>query len=344
MKKNNMKRMTLICALLLACMSAFAQTGSIDPSGARVHLADSTKAVPGTKGALFYFDQASGDHWRIWNNGVKSKLSQYFTGGGGSDLFASNVTFVLPAGKCLGKYCNGDIAPWAGLTAVQALQDAAVAYISPIYTSFTVVSQPTTVEVGTTITGSKLFNWAITVNSGVVPTIDIVDNTGTIILLAGTPNDGTQTVTVTTRQLNSNGATQSWSGLGNNTSPAGTFPSGNFVVTARFYRFYGPASASVGSSADVRALPASAFQTGAGTFNLLTGTSLTKFIVALPTSVTITSVVDLDALSAVITSEYVFQGTLNVLDAGGTNRVYNIYEMNVGSPYSTSHRHAITTN
>jgi hypothetical protein len=65
--------------------------------------------------------------------------------------------------------------------------------------------------------------------------------------------------------------------------------------------------------------------------------------VALPPSVTISTVIDIDASNANITSTYILTGTINVVDAGGTNRAYNIYELNLGAPYSFSHQHSITT-
>jgi hypothetical protein len=257
--------------------------------------------------------------------------------------FTDDIDIVLPSGRSFGKYVNGDTAPWEGLTLMEAILDAVTAYINPVFNSFSITGQATTVEVGTTLSGSKTFTWSINPGSGTVGNLDIYDNTAGSTLLAATPNDGTQSVTITTNQLNSNGATQSWRGIGQNTAPSGTFNSSNFVVTARYYRFYGPVASSPTNSAEVRALPSSAFHTGAATFNLNTGTTQTKFVVALPPGVTISSVVDLDALNANITSEYVLIGTMNVQDAGGTNRAYNIYEMNIGAPYSSSHRHQITT-
>lgn len=264
-------------------------------------------------------------------------------GGGGGSTFTDDVTFNLSSGKTFGKYTNGQTAEWTGLTAVEAIEDAAIEYINPVFTAFSVSGQATTVEVGTTLSGSKTFTWSITLNSGVVSTIDLYDITATATLLAGTANDGSQAQTITTIQLNSNGATQSWRGVGNNSSPSGTFNSSAFTVTGRFLRFYGPASALPTNSSEVRALSSSAFHTGATTFTLATGSTLTRFIVALPPGVTISSVIDTSALNADITSSYVLTGTITVDDAGSTGRTYNLYQMTLGGPYSTSHNHSITT-
>jgi hypothetical protein len=256
--------------------------------------------------------------------------------GGGSDYTPSGPTTAT-----VGGIASGTDLGVSDITFQALLDDILYPAVTPSFSSFSVSGQSTTIEVGTTLSGSKTFTWAISVGTGTVSTIDIYDNTATATLLAGTPNDGSQAQNITSIQLNSNGVTQSWKGIANNTNPVQTIDSSNFVVTARFYRFFGPTASSPANSADVRALASSAFQT-TGSFNLTTGTTLTKFVVALPPSVTISSVIDLDALNADITSEYVLTGTVNVLDAGSTNRAYNIYEMNIGVAYSTSHRHQIT--
>lgn len=264
-------------------------------------------------------------------------------GGGGGDTFASDVTLVLPDSTySIGKYKNGETAPWNGLTAVQALLDAAIDYINPVFTSFSISGQATTVEVGTTLSGSKTFTWGVNDNSGIVTTIDLYNNTTASTLLAGTPDDGTQAQVITTIQLNSSGATQSWKGIANNTSPAGTINSSNFTVTGRYLTFYGSTATTPVDSATVRALPSSVFYTGGGSITLPTGTTLAKFAFNIISTSTITSVIDTTALGANITADYVLTGTLNVLDAGGTIRVFNSYLMTIGAPYAVSHDHVIT--
>jgi len=263
-------------------------------------------------------------------------------GTGGSTLFASDTTVVLDTGENFGKYKNGDVIPSSGKTAVQVILDALNKYKNPAFTSFSISGQAVTVEVGATISGSKTFTWGINENSGDVDFIDIFDVTAGTILLNDTANDGSQAVEVTPIQLNINGATQQFKGILHDETTEQDIDSLIFTITARFYRFFSPVSEFPEDSDDLRPLN-SAYHTGASTFNLQTGTAQTKFLVALPPGVTISSVVDLDALNADITSSYVLTGTIDLVDAGGANRAYNIYQMTVGVPYSSNHRHQITT-
>jgi hypothetical protein len=265
--------------------------------------------------------------------------------GGSAGTFAANVTFVLSGGKTFGKYSNGQTAAWTGLTAVQAITDAAIEYIRPAFTSFQISGQATSVEVGTTLTTPATFTWGIQVNSGTVANLDIRDVTASVNLLVNTPNDGTQSgVALGVIQLNSNLSQRTYRGVLHDTGVGGIdVNSSNFTITAYFLRFWGAVATSPTTSANVRALPSNAFQTAGNTFDLITGTSLTRFSVCLPPSVTITSVIDVGNLNLNITSQYVLVGTISVLDAGGTSRLYNKYEMVISSPYTTSTTHRITT-
>lgn len=259
------------------------------------------------------------------------------------DTFDSDIVVSLADGKTFGRYEHGDTIPSTGLTAKQVVLLATSEYVNPVFTSFTISGQATTVEVGTTLSGSKTFLWAIVEGSGDVDFIDVYDITNAANVLTNTANDGTQASAITSGQLNSNGATRSFRGVLHDIEEVQDINSSAFTVTARYYRFYGPAAATPADSTAVRALPSSAFQLSGAEFNLETGSVQTKFFVALPPGVTITEVLDLDALNVNITANYVLQGTITVLDAGGTGRSYNLYKMEIGTPYSSSHRHQITT-
>jgi len=226
-----------------------------------------------------------------------------------------------------------------GLTSLQLLEKAMVRYVNPEFTSFGVSGQANTVEVGTTMSGSKTFIWAINAGSGTVPTVDVIDNTTGATLLAGTTNDGAQALTVNTFQLNANGTTQSWKLRGNNTGNGTTFDSNNFDVVGRFIIFFGTTISTPTNSAQVRALPQTSFYLGSGVIQLNTGTGI-KFGIAVPPGSSVVSAIDLDASNANVT--YTFVGNISVTDAGGTARLYPYYEANIAVAYSSNHRHNIS--
>jgi hypothetical protein len=127
---------------------------------------------------------------------------------------------------------------------------------------------------------------------------------------------------------------------------AGCTSQKNTTITGYYCRFYGPTSATPTNSAEVRGLPAEAFQTAnVNTFCLTTGTVENKFSVALPPSRTISCVLDLGNLGADITSCYVCLCQIPVNTGGGSGASvnYNLYELNLGAPYPTSTNHQITT-
>ena len=258
------------------------------------------------------------------------------TGGGGGG--GSTYTGVSPTNVTVGGIPSGT--NLTGLNLTQIIQQLTVTYINPSFTGFNLTGQAQTVEWGTTLTGSETFTWSINAGSGTVPTVDIFDNTAGATLLAGTPNDGTQAQTINTILLNTNGANQSWKLIGNNTGNGTTFNSPNFVVTSRPIDFFGATSATPTTSAQVRALPQNGFYAGSTNLILNTGSTLIKFGVALPPGSTITAAIDLDASNASV--NYVLVGTINVTDAAGASRVYNYYEANIASPYSSNHRHQVS--
>ena len=61
----------------------------------------------------------------------------------------------------------------------------------------------------------------------------------------------------------------------------------------------------------------------------------------MPASNSLVEVLDLDALNANITANYVMS-TFNVNDGGGTPVPYKIYTLSNAIPYSSDHRHQIT--
>jgi hypothetical protein len=110
------------------------------------------------------------------------------------------------------------------------------------------------------------------------------------------------------------------------------------------YIFYGPTAGVPSSSAQVRSLPNKAFSTTlSNPFNLNTGTVYKDFTVAMPAALSITQVLDLDALNANLTSQYILStGLTGILDYAGITTNYDVYTMSQAVPYGTDHRHQVT--
>lgn len=113
------------------------------------------------------------------------------------------------------------------------------------------------------------------------------------------------------------------------------------TVSFGFLAFHGPSSSVPTTSSAVRSLPSRFFTSTSDVFNLNTGSTEVNFTVAIPSTETISEVIDLDALNANITSQYV-NNNFNVDDAGGTAVSYNVYTMTQASAYSSNHRHQVT--
>ena len=78
------------------------------------------------------------------------------------------------------------------------------------------------------------------------------------------------------------------------------------------------------------------------TLMLETGTTYKRFVVAVPSTVSITSVTDEGNLHADITSNYVLQGTFQIEDAGQNLHDYKVYMFEPATTYPTSTTHKIT--
>jgi hypothetical protein len=131
--------------------------------------------------AIFVGTAAPSNTNVIWRDTTVNKLKWYdptfsswvllTSGGGGGGTFSSDIVVSLSGGKTLGKYTNGQTIPSNGLTAEQVMRLIAIEYILPVFTSFSISGQATTVEVGATLSTPATFIWGITVNSGTITTI-----------------------------------------------------------------------------------------------------------------------------------------------------------------------------
>lgn len=120
-----------------------------------------------------------------------------------------------------------------------------------------------------------------------------------------------------------------------------TTATASYNITYKYVVFYGSSASAPANSAGVRALSGKRFTDAGNTFTLNTGAAQTIFTVAIPATMSLTQVLDLDALNANITANYTLS-TFNVNDGGGTPVAYKIYTLTNAIPYSADHRHQIT--
>lgn len=111
-------------------------------------------------------------------------------------------------------------------------------------------------------------------------------------------------------------------------------------TTQIMYAYYGPAAESVTDSDSIKDLPFASFLS-TGAMILQTGTSLTKFVLAIPSHWSVDTIIDLSALNIQMTGDYELMGQIPVnTNSGPVN--YNVFEMDIAVPYSVNHNHQIT--
>jgi hypothetical protein len=118
------------------------------------------------------------------------------------------------------------------------------------------------------------------------------------------------------------------------------------TINYRYMIYHGTGSSAPTTSTQIRNLTATGgrlFVTGSNPFILNTGNTNRFFTAAMPNTLTISQVIDEDALFADITPQYTNNNNpFSVLDAGGNGTTYNVYTMSQAIPYSLNHKHRIT--
>lgn len=268
-------------------------------------------------------------------------------GGQTGILFDADFVVSLSNNKTFGKYLHGQTVPALGKTAREVLLDIAIEYLLPDVTSLTSASLIKTFEVGEAFpAGAVSVAYVVSnpiniktqpPNVGVLttniagatfpvsPILLVASGSFNIDIAADTRFAVPGTRTITLQGTNSND--QTFDGTG--------------TITGLYKQFYGPVATAASDSAGVRALPASRFTNAANVFNLNTGATHKTFQLWLPSGQSLTLVLDLDALSANITSQYV-SSALSVNDANGVSIAGTLYTMIQAVPYTVDHRHQLT--
>lgn len=264
-------------------------------------------------------------------------------------------SFVVK-GTSIGKYEDGDIVP-AHTSSDERWKDIGTKQILPTFTLpvaniTTSINPNNSTEVGTVLT-NVLFTVSLTQNDGGVANLYKILKDNIEILNDTITNTKTETFELSTTPIIFKANISYDAGTipkDDNLEPPNSIPNniiaGNddsIFLSYRGYRaiFYGNFTSKNITSNDIRTNLIKRLENSGNTFILNTGNIDTIFQVWLPTGITLSSIIDLDALNANITSSYVSE-SLTVNDAGGNPIAGNLYTMEQSVPYSSNHRHQIT--
>ena len=275
-------------------------------------------------------------------------------------VFTEDLVVALGEADSFGKYRNGDIIPATGKTPKEVIEMSLSKTLTPtiVEPSLTLTTSITsTVEVGETVQNTVVANF----NRGVIrgrmvggvwnPNSTQNPRAGEIIqyVFAGINNGlNTSRTIVMNTQLGANTVTvtasysegpQPKDSLGQDyltPLPAGSITE-SIGYTGSYKRFYG----ALNNSSNPRALNF-VYDNTSTTFDLNSGTTQRNFHIYLPPGRELDKVLSVEASNADITSQYVYQGVVQVPDAGGVNRSYRYYKMTTDAPYSTNNTHRIT--
>jgi hypothetical protein len=144
-------------------------------------------------------------------------------------------------------------------------------YQAPAFSSFSMSGQSTTVEVGTSISGTKTFSWSTSNSTNVqANSISIVDITNSTTLATGLSNDGTESILLPSAVIKNSAVSNTWRITGTN-SVASNF-SANFVVNWYWKIYYGTSSNTTLSEAQIEALTNGVLRNGiTGSFSFAAG-------------------------------------------------------------------------
>jgi len=157
-------------------------------------------------------------------------------------------------------------------------------------------------------------------------------------LLSLSPNGGILANITDTTELNGSGTLMYKVGV--NDAYKTTY-STVYNISYDYLIFYGDSASNPTTSSMVRNLNNIRFLNSGNIFILNTGTENNIFTVAMPSSVSLVSVIDIDAFNSDITFAYI-KTIFNVNDIGGNPILYNVYTLVNALPYNNNHRHQIT--
>lgn len=267
------------------------------------------------------------------------------------DNFTDDFVVNIDPAKTFLKWRNGQTVPAKNKTPKQVLLEGASEVVHPIYISpqgyITINQDSNYLEIG------QIVNVTIDIHyfkndAGEPPIYSIKKNgveisnqvsyTDLNVLISSTPKVYNSSINYPTGDIKNNNLDQPdviGRILANNINTNSINLFGHYKI------FYGACSNVPTNSPEVRNLQSSRFTNEALTFILNTGNFYNRFCVVIPSTLSLHEVIDIDALNANITLDYI-QSSFFVNDANENPVLYKIITMSNAIAYTNNHRHQIT--
>jgi hypothetical protein len=159
-----------------------------------------------------------------------------------------------------------------GKTYDELFENIYAPYAQPVFNSFVITGQTTTLEVGTPIVGAKTFTWTTGNSVNVAAdSIKIEDVTANVVLADNLANDGSESLTLSSVTLTSPG-TRTWRISANRAAPKTGAITRDFNVAFRYRIHFGTSTNVILNETQIKGLASSNLNvTPAGTLSFVAG-------------------------------------------------------------------------
>lgn len=237
------------------------------------------------------------------------------------EVFEEDILVTLNGNKTAGRLSNGMLWKTTGMDTRQAIKDMVQEYLNPTITGFSTSQLSTIVEVGTTLSGSIQFSFALSNSGNLKPgSLTVIDVTSSTVLVSDQPLTSPVEAAIGNVKKTVNGAVHSWQARAKSTQET-DIVSNNFSVTWLNKIFHSAVDSTPASSADVRAL--SAIWRTQTTISVNINKPI--YVICVPAGMSVKSAIT--ASFEDITSEFVNSGTVSVMMPDGVTAVnYSIFK------------------
>jgi len=189
---------------------------------------------------ITYFMVYNGDSMQVYDTNPSSSIFYY--------------TNPAPVPTTIGGILAG--MTFSGATLQYMFDTLLYPYTNPTFTTFSILGQATSLEVGATISGGpKTFSWNITYSGNVKPNTVKIKNLATAAIIStpasGMTNDGTEVISISSVTKNVAGS-QTWTAYA--TTKKNVTIARNFTVTWYNRRYYGTSTLTALTASDITGL------------------------------------------------------------------------------------------